>query len=198
MTSNHCGLNLTQGITRLGALDLSGVLSELLGCLSTFHMPVWKQEPGLCLGQTRKESESLEEKIIPEGLCLIKSSLDCCEQEVFIGLGPCSWGLGLVASWAQASAVSHCPDWEVLQEHRAGPRAWPSPARPFLLSSFPAVGVGQMADLTFGPVHINLDICLDNGSLSVCFRQGILDARQVGKNADCISCPLCLLRRSMG
>lgn len=42
MTSNYCGLNLTQGVTRLGALDPGGVLSELLGCLSTFLMPVWK------------------------------------------------------------------------------------------------------------------------------------------------------------
>lgn len=77
MTSNHCGLNLTQGVTCLGALNPSGVLSEFLGCLSTFHLPVWKQEPGLCLGQMGKESESPREKINPEGLCLIKPSLDC-------------------------------------------------------------------------------------------------------------------------
>lgn len=29
MASNHCGLNLTQGVTRFGALNPSGVLSEL-------------------------------------------------------------------------------------------------------------------------------------------------------------------------
>lgn len=29
MTSNHYGLNLTQGVTCLGALNPSGVLSEL-------------------------------------------------------------------------------------------------------------------------------------------------------------------------
>lgn len=74
MTSNHCGLNLTQGVTRLGALDPSGVLSELLGRLSTFHMPFWKQEPRLCLGQTGKGSKSPGEKVIPEGLFLIKPS----------------------------------------------------------------------------------------------------------------------------
>ena len=47
MTSQHCGLNLTQGVTRLGAFDLSGVLSEL-GCLSTFRMPVWKRKLSWC------------------------------------------------------------------------------------------------------------------------------------------------------
>ena len=47
MTSQHCGLNVTQGVTRLGAFDPSGVLSEL-GCLSTFRMPVWKRELSWC------------------------------------------------------------------------------------------------------------------------------------------------------
>ena len=76
MTSSRCGLNLTQDVTCLGALDPSGVLSELLGCLSTFHMPLWKQEPGLCLGQTGEESKSSGGKIISEALRLIKPSLD--------------------------------------------------------------------------------------------------------------------------
>lgn len=68
MTSGRCGLNLTQDVTRLGALDPSGVSGELLGCLSTFHMPLWKQEPGLCLGQTGKASQSPGGKILPEAL----------------------------------------------------------------------------------------------------------------------------------
>lgn len=34
----------------------------------------------------------------------------------------------------------------------------PSPARTCLLTSFPAAGMGQMADLTFGLVHVNLDV----------------------------------------
>lgn len=74
MTGPHHGLNLTQGVTRLGALDLSGVLSELLGCLTTFYMPAWKSEPGVCSGQTGRASKSPGEKIIPEGLRFVTLS----------------------------------------------------------------------------------------------------------------------------
>ena len=144
MTSQHCRLNLTQGVTRLGAFDPSGVLSELLGCLSTFRMPVWKRELSWCRGEMGRDPKRPEEKPIPEGLCLIKPGLGWSEREGFTGLGPCSWALDLVAAWTQTSAASHCSDLEMVQ----GPWA-SSPPDPHRV---------RWQASTFESVHRNLDL----------------------------------------
>lgn len=192
MTSSRCGLNLTQDVTRLGALDLSGVLSERLGCLSTFHMPVWKQEPGLCLGQTGRESKSPGEKIIPEGSCLIKPNLDWSLQEVLTGV----WTLSLPGP--QAPAVAHRSDRASYGDPGLGWGIMTFSSQDFVAHFLSRGRVGQVADFSSGPIHVILMFCLDNGNLFSDPRKGILGARQVVKNGECSLCSLCLLRTRTG